>query len=481
MHDVNGESELPDSEDQFKELSRSKRTLKFQTTKERKPPFHGKMAEDTDINRRIKITHTDGTATTFKRKPTFKTHRNKITKMTENKPKGNDGTERYILRQIYMDSLLGQNRFAVLSEPEDDMETEDTQTDANVTETQPQTTSQTQTIKTKPIFIYTQNHTTLVQITKNIKSCTLKHNVDHTTAKTTNYDDEKKLIDALKANKMEFFTFHKTDNKQLKFFVKHIPTDISTEYVKQDLHAQNINVTNVTRFFRFEQNRKIPTTNLILTISQRDARQMNELKDICHIKVTVDIYKPTKKTLKQCHRCLYYGHHSDNCNRTFRCLRCGKDGHAHNNCTERAKTDKPTCANCKQEHPANYRGCSYYKTTLEKVLNAQTKRTNTNPKPTFTLKKDEFPSLPTGQTKNAPSTSTANVNEPPRQNAWRTNRTDVQETNTTDSLKEIFSFIRELNLPKILTTIRETVKKFKEADSTMAKVMVLFDALSNFF
>ena len=450
------------------------------------------MAEDTDIHQRIKITRTDGTATTFKRKPTFKTHRNKITKLTENKTKGNDGTERYILRQLYMDSLLEGNRFAVLSEPEDEMETDalehTDQTDAKTTQIQ----TNTPTVKTKPIFIYTNDHNKLIAIAKNIKTCTLKHNVDHTTAKTTTYDDEKLLIHALKSNRMEYFTFHKKESQPIKYFIKHIPTDITIADITEDLQRQNINATNVQRFFWFEKNQKTPTTKIILTINKTDAQQINRLHDICHIKVDIELYKQTKPTLKQCHRCLFYGHHSDNCGRNFRCMRCGQDGHNHNTCTVKTKTDTPTCANCRGEHPANYKGCSYYKETLTKRRNAKEKRDSTankttNTRPTFTLTKQEFPTLPTKTTEPTPTTSNTNTNTNDarkQKNPWGNNRPNEQtdKTNeTTDSLKEILTFLRELNLPRILTTLHETMKKFREADSTMAKVMVLFEALSNFF
>ena len=291
-----------------------------------------------------------------------------------------------------------------------------------------------------------------------------------------NYDDEKLLIDGLKTNKMEYFTFHKTDSQPIKYLVKHIPTDIPIEYVQQDILEQKIPVTKVSRFLWFEKNQKVATTKLILTINKNDAHEINRLKDICHIRVDVELFKPTKRALKQCHRCLNFGHHSENCGRAFRCLRCGQTGHTHDKCTNKTKEDTPTCANCKGEHPANFKGCSFYKQTMEKIENSRTK-TNTKTKPTATFKptKQDFPALPKTTTNNT-TTST-----PPKQNAWTKNRQENQTSDTTDSLKEIFSFIKDLNISKIMTTIKDVLTKFRAAQSTMEKVLVIFDAVSNFF
>ena len=41
-----------------------------------------------------------------------------------------------------------------------------------------------------------------------------------------------------------------------------------------------------------------------------------------------------------------------------RCVKCGNN-HIHTSCTK-TKTEPPKCANCGEDHPANYRGCKIH-------------------------------------------------------------------------------------------------------------------------
>ncbi|KAK9708175.1 hypothetical protein QE152_g27406 [Popillia japonica] len=63
---------------------------------------------------------------------------------------------------------------------------------------------------------------------------------------------------------------------------------------------------------------------------------------------------PKIRAIGQCHRCQKFGHAQSRCTATRRCVACAGD-HEPGAC-ERPKQVPATCANCGEEHPANYRG-----------------------------------------------------------------------------------------------------------------------------
>ena len=67
-----------------------------------------------------------------------------------------------------------------------------------------------------------------------------------------------------------------------------------------------------------------------------------------------------KKEIVQCKRCQRYGHMQKYCNHKFRCVKCAGN-HPTDQCTKSPETPAKSI-HCQGEHPANYKGCSAYKT-----------------------------------------------------------------------------------------------------------------------
>lgn len=64
----------------------------------------------------------------------------------------------------------------------------------------------------------------------------------------------------------------------------------------------------------------------------------------------------------QCTNCQRYGHIHKSCKLNPRCVKC--DGnHYYSNCPKDLATPLQ-CVNCNEPHPANYKGCTYYKKTI---------------------------------------------------------------------------------------------------------------------
>ncbi|KAK9679043.1 hypothetical protein QE152_g40346 [Popillia japonica] len=97
-----------------------------------------------------------------------------------------------------------------------------------------------------------------------------------------------------------------------------------------------------------------PMPLLLIKIS-KDQKRIYHLKEIMSLDISVEALK-SKPSIGQCFRCQRYGHAQSRCTAQRKCVACGED-HAARDC-QRPKTEPPTCANCGEKHPANYRGCS---------------------------------------------------------------------------------------------------------------------------
>ena len=89
-------------------------------------------------------------------------------------------------------------------------------------------------------------------------------------------------------------------------------------------------------------------------------------------KVVPYVNKTTK--VKQCYRCLEFGHTSGQCENDLRCRTCG-GSHVKKDC----QSDKPACVNCHGDHPSSYRGCPEKTKRLPKSQ-TQPKKTSSMPR-----------------------------------------------------------------------------------------------------
>ena len=66
----------------------------------------------------------------------------------------------------------------------------------------------------------------------------------------------------------------------------------------------------------------------------------------------------TPPSIQQCVKCQGLEHKTPYCTRKQKCVVCG-EAHSHKNCPNKEKRN-PKCANCREPHVANYRGCPVY-------------------------------------------------------------------------------------------------------------------------
>jgi len=92
--------------------------------------------------------------------------------------------------------------------------------------------------------------------------------------------------------------------------------------------------------------------------SQANNKEIFHLQFLRNAKITIEA--PHKsRNIVQCKRCQAYGQSKTYCTKPFRCVKCGGQ-HDSKDCTK-PRHNPAKCALCGQDHPANYKGCTFHK------------------------------------------------------------------------------------------------------------------------
>jgi DNA-directed RNA polymerase subunit RPC12/RpoP len=263
-----------------------------------------------------------------------------------------------------------------------------------------------------PIIAFCKEHK---KLQNNIKAVTgnqfttLKIQGERTRIQTASIDDHEKVKELLKKDKTEMYTFTPKDQKPISLCVKNISTDYSEDEIKEALEEQiEEEILKVKHIAR---------NNWLVQVKSAEARQrIRGLRYALGYKITVEGFRGQK--VLQCRNCQRFNHLAINCNMHYRCVKCGQN-HGPNNCSIPKKEDnnkeeviecpdggfktivgKPVkCANCSQQHTANYKGCVVRKKIMEakaKMAPPKTQKRNNIPtnfvRPTVTYSQVAGPS-----------------------------------------------------------------------------------------
>ena len=86
---------------------------------------------------------------------------------------------------------------------------------------------------------------------------------------------------------------------------------------------------------------------------------MYQITTLFHTVVKVEA-PHVKRAIPQCMRCQKYGHTKKYCRNSPKCVKCAEQ-HLTSECPRKVQDDTVKCANCGDQHPANYRGCMVHK------------------------------------------------------------------------------------------------------------------------
>ncbi|XP_046399411.1 uncharacterized protein LOC124165921 [Ischnura elegans] len=245
-----------------------------------------------------------------------------------------------------------------------------------------------------PIFL--KNLSQWSSKSKEIKSACEFPPICHTTGaqiriQASTSSDFRALVRLFSANKWEYFTYQLPEDMKPFLLLRGLLVDTTTEEIKSSLANHSLypdeiiqlRTTRPTRREQEHRNRQLaenptavlptPPTRLLPLFQVKlsdpnDRARYESITHLCDLGVTFETFKPSPGP-PQCKNCQRFGHTHKSCGLATRCVRCG-DLHSHRECTVH-KPDPATCANCKQNHPANYRQCPAYVSYAERLQSSR--------------------------------------------------------------------------------------------------------------
>ncbi|KAK9743877.1 zinc finger associated protein [Popillia japonica] len=163
--------------------------------------------------------------------------------------------------------------------------------------------------------------------------------------------DFRGMVKFFNSEKVPYHTYQLPSEKVLNVVIRGIPSEIPEQEVMMQLRELGFSPDSVVRMRKTRNGAPMP---LILVKISKDQRKIYNLKELVSLDVSVETLR-AKPSIGQCHRCQRYGHAQSRCTAQRKCVSCGGE-HPSGECP-RPKSEPPTCANCGESHPANYRGC----------------------------------------------------------------------------------------------------------------------------
>lgn len=243
------------------------------------------------------------------------------------------------------------------------------------------------TSRPPPIFIY--NIQNKFQFTKTISAvCKIKPLYQHTSEyiklQVQTQEDYNKLQTYCKQTNTRFSTEISKAERLFKVVIRKLPEDTPPEDILQDLLDLGYPAQQVSQMFgkdKVTQQKKPFPLFLASFRRQTDNKNIYDLQYLLSYRVAIETYRPPE--ILQCFKCQRLNHSQQTCFLDPRCVKCG-EGHLARDCPKKTRDTPAKCANCKGDHPANYRGCQMIKAALEKrrLQNAQNTSPKTIPTPT---------------------------------------------------------------------------------------------------
>ena len=186
----------------------------------------------------------------------------------------------------------------------------------------------------------------------------LKININHVKVLPTHTDAYRKLTKLLKTLNAKFHTYQLKQERPFRVVLRNIHHSIDLDELKYELQNLGHEVTNISNIkHRISKN---PLSLFFIDLKQKGNNK--EIYNVNRLMNSIVKFEPplVKKEIVQCKRCQRYGHTQKYCNHNFRCVKCA-GSHLTDQCTKSPESSAK-CIHCQGEHPANYKGCSAYKT-----------------------------------------------------------------------------------------------------------------------
>lgn len=174
---------------------------------------------------------------------------------------------------------------------------------------------------------------------------------------TTKPDHYRVIIHFLKESDAQYHTYQPRDEKSFRIVIRNLHPSTPTVDIGIAIEEERYTVRQVANVIHKTTKDKLPIFFIDLESTEINKEIFN-LTSLLNTRVKIE--EPHKrKEIVQCLNCQEYGHFRKYCAYLPTCVRCGEH-HPSTSCVKIRDTPA-TCALCKGDHPANYRGCQIYK------------------------------------------------------------------------------------------------------------------------
>lgn len=264
-----------------------------------------------------------------------------------------------------------------------------------------------------------------------------------------------KVINELKNDKADFYTYRSREEKQKKIVLKAAP-NMKTDDIKECLNRNGANIVDCIPMKGKGAN---GYSYLITTTKETNIGKLKRTAHVNNLRVKWETYQQ-KKRWSQCHRCQNFGHGSSYCNNKPRCVKCAGE-HLTGDCTMRkSEGSKAKCCNCRGDHPANYSQCP----TLIEYLETREKN---EPKPRIR----ETPQPQQRQTERPAALAREGV-------TYASVTAKGAGNETAELINESKKLNEACNMRKMLQALREINERMKDARRESEKFLILQEVLS---
>lgn len=298
-------------------------------------------------------------------------------------PQGEGGSQNKGKKRRMSPSVIHENRYSDLDTDSDGDEVHDEPIKATKKENKP-----------VPLVIDTtklsQENIHSIQLTMKAvdEEMVYIYNKTRMTYLTNSKEAHQKASKFLVEQKIPFHSYTRREEKQRNFIIKGMPPKDTADIIIS-LQDQGIDPINVKKIIT-----KDPATPMYLVFInyETEINRLFTIKYVCSVKIKWQKYKNTRLAT-QCYNCQSFGHGSSQCHHKTKCVKCSGE-HKAKDCMLKDE-DKPICANCGKDHPANHTGCEKYIKHIETIKKRQpdknTRLTKSTPKNFQGLTEANFP------------------------------------------------------------------------------------------
>ncbi len=175
-------------------------------------------------------------------------------------------------------------------------------------------------------------------------------------------DAFRKVVRKLNNEKISFHTYQLKQDRAYRVVLKNMHFSTDPNDIICSLEQLGHSVRNIINARHYQTKQPLSMFYIDLEPAKNN-KDVFDIQYLLHARITFE--PPTvKREIVQCKRCQEYGHTRTYCRHPYKCVKCGET-HDSTKCVKGRDTPAK-CALCGENHPANYKGCSVYKSLTKK-------------------------------------------------------------------------------------------------------------------